>query len=267
MAQDDTPLQSLEDIMAQGRALVERLVQEREGLREKVVQLENELGEMKRRSADAMREIPESDVRARLGGLLRDHETLLEEHAELERQNSNYMSLYVASSQLHATLALSEVLRRIQEVIVNLIGADVFAVYLFDQSDYQLRLVASEGQDEPLDSVIPFGDNLLSRVARSGRLCLDIETSDLPSGRKPIAILPLMAADEPIGLIVLFRLLVQKHDFHPFDLELFDLLAAHAASALASSLSYHRLERKTQTLQRLLDLFKQGDGPHSPVGG
>ena len=81
-------------------------------------------------------------------------------------------------------------------------------------------------------------------------------------GRRPLrlllAVLPLLIGSEPVGVVVIFRLLVQKEAFDAFDLELFDLLAAHAATALMSSFRYQRLERKVLTLQGLLDLFKTG---------
>jgi GAF domain-containing protein len=95
-------------------------------------------------------------------------------------------------------------------------------------------------------------------VVRSGSFKLEIQEADLPSGQQPIAILPLRIGDDPVGVVIIFRLLVQKESFDAFDLELFDLLAAHAATALMSSVRYQRLERKVLTLQGLLDLFKTG---------
>ena len=43
-----------------------------------------------------------------------------------ERQNSQLVNLYVAGSQLHSSLELSETLSNIVEIIINLIGADRF---------------------------------------------------------------------------------------------------------------------------------------------
>jgi GAF domain-containing protein len=43
---------------------------------------------------------------------------------------------------------------------------------------------------------------------------------------------PLVLNGESIGAIAVFRLLAHKPEFEPLDLELFDLLASHAAVAL-----------------------------------
>ena len=151
-----------------------------------------------------------------------------------------------------------EVLRNIKEILINLVGADVFSIYVYEESGRQFRRAAHEGNLDPADEFVPFGDNLISQVVRTGSFKLEVQEADLPSGQQPIAILPLRIGSEPVGVVVIFRLLVQKEAFDAFDLELFDLLAAHAATALMSSFRYQRLERKVLTLQGLLDLFKTG---------
>ncbi len=186
------------------------------------------------------------------------HQELLQDYADLERQNSNFLSLYVASSQIHATLVFDEVLRNIKEILINLVGTDVFSIYVYEESGRQFRRAAYEGNLDPADEIVPFSDNLISQVVRSGSFKVEVQEADLPSGQQPIAILPLLIGSNPVGVVVIFRLLVQKEAFDAFDLELFDLLAAHAATALMSSFRYQRLERKVLTLQGLLDLFKTG---------
>lgn len=255
--------------LLEGHRLAAGVESENAELAARVSALERELAEVRAERRDPMRAPPEgasteADQIRMLQQALRQQETecaqVNEEMDRLSQQNTNYLSLYVASSQLHSTTDFENVIRSIQEIIINLIGADQFAFYLLDAERREFKRVASEGERDPADEVIPFADNLLSRVARSETLCLDIKESDLPSGALPIAVLPLCVGHEPIGLIVLFQLLVQKSDFDEFDMELFNLLAAHAASALASSLSFRRLERQNKTLKGLLELFKAGGG-------
>ena len=249
MSEDDQErIESLNEIFAAGRRVVEELHQENVLLRKRLADLEAGRGVV---DGDDGR--PE-----RLRQLEAQYQELMNEYSDLERQNSNYLSLYVASSQIHATLVFEEVLRNIKEIIINLIGADCFSIYLHDESGKRFRRAAFEGEVDPADEIINFGDNLISRVARSGALCLDVGDADLPSGQQPIAILPLNIGSDPIGVAVLFKLLVQKEDFDAFDMELFNLLSAHAATALMSSSKYRQLENKTRTLQGLLDLFKTG---------
>ena len=240
--------------------LARTVEEERRALKERVLELETTLNRIRGASTTSDTSLsPEEHIHALTLKLeqIGDHQNRLShEYSELERQNSNYLSLYVASSQIHATLGYDDVLRIIKEVVINLIGADRFAIYVVDHGSLEIRREASEGQLEEADEIIPLGDNLLSRIAQSGTLMVEIEESDLPSGQTPLAILPLTVGDNTVGLVVLFRLLMQKQGFDAFDMELFSLLTAHAATALYSSQQYRRLERKIQTLQGLLDLFK-----------
>lgn len=267
MHDDDDRFTALTEVFASGRRLAEELHEENLRLRARIAQLEaaiersssSETGALALTAATERQtnsEIPEPVVK--LAELELHHQELLQDHADLERQNSNYLSLYVASSQIHATLVFEEVLRNIKEILINLVGADIFAIYVYEDSGRRFRRAALDGNLDPADEIIPFGDNLVSQIVRSGSLCLQVPDADLPSGQQPIAILPLMIGSQPIGVVIVFRLLVQKETFDAFDLELFDLLAAHAATALMSSFKYQRLERKVLTLQGLLDLFKTG---------
>ena len=244
---DQERIESLNEIFAAGRRVAEELNQENIELRQRVAELEGGEGAV---AGDRQVE--------RTRQLEAQYRDLMQEYSDLERQNSNYLSLYVASSHIHATLVFEEVLRNIKEIIINLIGADCLSIYLYDDPGKRFRRAAFEGEVDPADEVINFGDNLVSRVVRSGVLCLDAGDADLPSGQRPIAILPLNIGTQPIGVAVLFKLLVQKDDFDAFDMELFNLLSAHAATALMSSSKYRQLENKTKTLQGLLDLFKTG---------
>lgn len=272
-AQDQDGYHSLKGILQDAERAAEQLANEAASLRARVAELEAQL-----HGASAQSGAPGSDGNAvaaagqtwsddrvqtleqESAALKTQLRQLSEEYEELERQNSNYLSLYVASSQIHATLVFEDVLRIIKEVIINLIGADLFAVYLYSDSSQEFRRAACEGQLDPADEVIPLGDNLLSRVIQSREPCLKIDQSDFPSGSMALALLPLLVGDEPVGVVALFRLLVQKEGFDAFDMELFGLLTAHAATALMSSLRYRRLERRANTLQGLLDLFKNPPG-------
>jgi len=274
MNDDEARLAALTEVFDSGRRLAEELHAENQRLRALVAGLERgrragldeaEAGRSDRPphgpAAEQGRDpgqLREDELERRLAELEAHHRELLQDYADLERQNSNFLSLYVASSQIHATLVFDEVLRNIKEILINLVGADVFAVYVFEESSRQFRRAAHEGNLDPADEIVPFGDNLVSQVVRSGSFKVEVQEADLPSGQQPMAILPLLIGSEPVGVVVIFRLLVQKEAFDAFDLELFDLLAAHAATALMSSFRYQRLERKVLTLQGLLDLFKTG---------
>ena len=70
-------------------------------------------------------------------------------------------------------------------------------------------------------------------------------------------IIPLHIQRQPIGAIAIFSLLQQKEGFTALDHELFNLLGAHAATALFAARLYSQSERKLNTIQGFLDLLAQ----------
>lgn len=180
-----------------------------------------------------------------------------ERYLSMERQNSNFISLYVASTQLHSTLEHGQVLQNIAEIVINLIGAEKFGVFLYDPAARELQCAVQEGLSDEERQAVREPEHLLFQVAQSGQLYLAPDGDLHGDGRAPIAIQPLVVANELVGLLVIYRLLVQKSGFEDIDLELFDLLAGHAATALMSSLLYKRTQRKAATLEGLLGLLKE----------
>ena len=69
--------------------------------------------------------------------------------------------------------------------------------------------------------------------------------------------MPLRIGTRVIGVIAIYKLLVQKQAFTNVDYELFTMLAGHAATALFSSKLYSQSERKLTTIQSFLDLLKE----------
>jgi hypothetical protein len=180
-----------------------------------------------------------------------------ERYIEIEEENNNLANLYVASYQLHSTLDPSEVLRVIVEIVINLIGAEVFCVYVCQQNAGELEPVAAEGAD--LDSFAPLrlGDGVVGEAVESGVVyCSDRPDSESESsGLRPIVSIPLRVVDVPVGAIVVYRLLRQKSGFSALDHELFTLLAGHAATAIFASRLYAQSERKLSTIQGFIDLL------------
>ena len=71
-------------------------------------------------------------VRVRLHQVEEENQQFAERYLEIEEENNNLANLYVASYQLHSTLDLDEVLKIIVEIVINLVGAEIFSVYLLD---------------------------------------------------------------------------------------------------------------------------------------
>lgn len=142
---------------------------------------------------------------------------------ELETQNFELASLFTASSQLHGTCR-EAVLTAMEEIIVNLIGSEQFAICELD--DPALNVVSSVGIDAQQVRWTPRVQEVVRRAEAYVGSVAQTE------GTEPLACLPLRAKNEVIGVIVLFGLLSHKAEFEPLDHQLFDLLGTLAGPAL-----------------------------------
>jgi len=132
------------------------------GFNEEVQRLRSEvqqLTEENRRIAQRFKEVEE------------ENKDFANRYIEVEEQNNNLANLYVASYQLHSTLDFREVIQIVQEIVINLIGAESFAILLLDEKTNELKTIASEGEDvmpgiEALSTRL--GDGILGSVAKTG---------------------------------------------------------------------------------------------------
>jgi len=254
------------ELFNKGKEFTEELLRENQRLRYRVAALETEHGEATTEEIQRLRaEIQQlSDENRRIQQRFREVEEENKDFAnryiEIEEQNNNLANLYVASYQLHSTLDFKEVIQIVQEIVINLIGAEAFAILLLDEKTNDLRAIACEGEDvvsgiENLSARL--GDGILGGVAKTGESYYI--NQDVEGGRvtleKPLAAVPLKIKEHVIGLIAIYKLLQQKDSFSAVDYELFSLLAAHAATAIFSSKLYSQSERKLNTIQSFLDLL------------
>src|SRR5436190_3406903 len=199
-------------------------------------------------------------LRRQLGVLEEQTRDYATRYTEIEQQNNNLTSLYVASYQLHSTLDFREVISAVQEIIRDLIGANSYALLLCDEGTNILQTVASDGEDQDpgIDRLaVHVGEGIIGEVAKRGEtyyLARDDENAK-PTLHRPLAAIPLKIKEQVIGVIAIYRLLVHKPAFTAVDYELFALLAAHAATAIFSAKLYSESERKLNTIQSFLDLL------------
>ncbi len=234
---DDPRGEKFLELFNKGKEFTEELLHENERLRYRIASLEERFRE-----------------------IVAENKDFSGRYTEIEEQNNNLASLYVASYQLHSTLDFKEVIQVVQEIILNLIGAKSFAILLLDESTSELRTIAWEGEDvmPGIDTIsVSLGLGILGGVAASGEsYYLHHDPQGGPvSLEKPLAAVPLKIKDHVIGAIVVYKLLVQKEAFTAVDYELFALLAAHASTAIFSAKLYSQSERKLNTIQSFLDLL------------
>lgn len=255
------------ELFNKGKEFTEELLRENQRLRYRLASLETEQKpapeEVERLRAQIAQLTEENKrIHERFSAIEEENKDFANRYIEIEEQNNNLANLYVASYQLHSTLDFREVIQIVQEIVINLIGAEAFAILLLDEKTNELKTIASEGEDvmPNIDSIsIRLGDGVMGQVARTGESYYINQDIDADSGEisidKPLAAVPLKIKEHVIGLIAIYKLLQQKDSFSAVDYELFSLLAAHAATAIFSSKLYSQSERKLNTIQSFLDLL------------
>lgn len=199
-------------------------------LRQERVQLKEEALKLREALEETRAERRELD--RRLAQVEYENQEFSTRYVAVEQQNNNLVNLYAATNQLHSTLDREEILIILQEIVINLVGSEEFAVYVRDDESTRLELAAAMGisDDQARGGTKTRG---LNEAVSHGELW--IETGADRDENEPIACVPLRLDDRVIGVIAVYGLLVQKDDFDPVDYELFNLLASQAATALYAS--------------------------------
>src|SRR4051812_45635952 len=253
------------ELFNKGKEFTEELLRENQRLRYRVAALETEgmpheeIVQL-RQQLEALSE-ENRRIQDRFHQVEAENKDFAHRYVEVEEQNNNLANLYVASYQLHSTLDFREVVQIVQEIVINLVGAESFAILLLDEKTGELKAIASEGEDvmPGIENISTrLGDGVLGSVAKTGEsyyINQDLEDGGKVTLEKPLAAVPLKIKEHVIGLVVIYKLLQQKDSFSAVDYELFSLLAAHAATAIFSSKLYSQSERKLNTIQSFLDLL------------
>lgn len=264
------------DMFRKGQEFTQDLLKDNERLRYRVVQLEESLKRKLETPASdpgqggsaVVEELSSKlaryekrlvELEAKLGDIEAENVDFAQRYLDVEEQNNNLANLYVASFQLHSTLDYEEVLQIILEIIINLIGAEVFSIFMLDEKTQVLNPVAAEGVEVDDIQPVALGKGVIGEAAGSKQSYFNENPSLDPSDifADPLVCIPLMIKDDVIGVICLYSLLQQKESFAPVDFELFTLLAGHAATAIFSSRLFSESKRKLSTFQGFLDLLSQ----------
>ena len=236
-----------------GAEFTEQLIGENERLRGAMAELERENAALRTQLAsdEAIR-----DLLSKIEELEREKQALLSHvheaeaysseftnrHAQIEGELANLANLHVASYHLHSTLRLPLVIRHLRELLVQLVGARAYAIYVADDVQSELVAVAAEGLEVSQLGRIPYGagetlesaEGMIERAFITG--ISRVEDGPLAHDRQiPAACLPMRVDDRAIGVIAVYSLFPQKDGFVAVDFELFKMLGLHAASALVGA--------------------------------
>ncbi len=256
-------------IFKKGEEFTQELLKENEKLRYKVAKLEEVSKHPDRDGAFKVNSLEERirlleeenrDLTDRYHEVEEENKDFANRYIEVEAENNNLANLYVASYQLHSTLDFSESLKIILEIVMNMIGAEEFSIMMLDENTNEMTIVAQEGMGPEARASVKLGDGTIGVAAKEGEAFYRAgDPKDMKSINylHPLVVIPLKIKEHVIGVIVIYKLLVQKEAFSPVDYELFTMLAGHAATALFSSKLYSQSERKLTTIQSFLDLLKE----------
>jgi len=210
---------------------VKDLIRENETLRTMAATLESDFRRLQAEVLDARSALEqrEEGLRRRLSEIEAENRRYAERYAEIERQSGDLANLYVASYQLNSTVERAQVLTSIKEIVINLIGSENFGVFERESETGDLHLATSFGIDTDAFATLTPGETRRDELMTSGALFVADPNEPFPG---LLASIPLNLDGELIGVIAIFGLLAHKPALESVDLELFDLLAAHASRAL-----------------------------------
>ena len=253
-------------LFRRGAEFTKELVEDNAKLRRRIVEIESRQNEAAQSTSEWSKlrvellervralEGEKSDALERMQELEEENRQFASRFVEVEEENNNLANLYVASYQLHSTLNVAEVVKVIIEIVINLVGAQTFAVYVHDEKTGLLEAVASEGEDVAVFPSMPLGEGVVGAAVAAGATSCSGELASRDFAR-PIVAIPLRVNNRPVGAIAIFELLRQKDGLTPLDHELFTLLAGHAATAIFAAQLHSQSERKLSTIQGFIDLL------------
>lgn len=249
-----------------GARITEEFLREYEELAERRATLEQENARLRAQlqAGDAIRELSHKIERLELEKaelLSRFHRAEAKSSSvnarveEVELEFANLANLFVASNQIHSSLSPRGVIRRIKDVLMQIVGAERYAMYLVNPESTELVPIASEGVPGSRLLPIKVAGSPIGEVFKSGAAHVNDEINPSQGNfDSPAAILPLSVDDRIVGAVAIFSTLPQKERFDTVDFELFKLLGQHAAAALVAASLFVQADRKLPGLEAFLDL-------------
>jgi hypothetical protein len=242
-----------------GMHFVEELLRENERLRYKLIHLSQEMADISDDNGSSVTEMEDelSRLRALREMIQGQFETMKKEnndfrqrYTELEKQNENFMNLFVSSCQIHSSLDEEYILMTMQEIVLHMVGAEVFSIWMVDPDNGSFAINASTDECDQFEGKFPGLDKeMLNNLAAGKVSYFSYEGKSAKQRMDPLACIPLLMEGRTIGAIVIYKLLVQKNGFTSLDHELLDLLANQAVSALVGARCYARSDCSPRFLE------------------
>lgn len=229
-------------VFKKGAEFTQELLRENERLRYRVLELEQQL-----RSESSVVELQflkerlnrvedeKHKILERIHSVEQENVDFANRYAEIEAENNLLANLYITTYQLHSTFNSGELVSIIEEVLLNLVGAEQFSLLLCDENGLMLQPLVAESAEPKLVEV-KIDDSRIRETLESG--CRWLAAAEQVAGADDTqvkAVIPLRVDDKVVGVIAIYRLLPQKSGFTELDEEIFSLLENHASVALCTA--------------------------------
>jgi len=232
------------------------LLNENERLRYKVLDLRQQLTLAKAGHSDGSVNVAEEnktlkreleEIKQSFEKLHQENQEFQERYGEIEKQNENLLNLYVSGYQMHTTLNEESVRSVIQEILLNLLGAEVFSVWVVNQQTGRLDLTIKVDEGAKLGGEDPvLSAEVLEKMAQGQSIFESADETGAAGG--PLVCIPLQVEGKTMGVLAIYKLLEQKKGITNLDQELLGLLTSQSAAALIGSMVVGRVLPKLRWL-------------------
>ncbi len=203
---------------------------------------------------------------------IRSHERRLEAgkdaleatNAELERRLAEIFFTHEYVKALASYINITDVCALIVDGCIGIVGVECSAVYLFERSDWTLRLKAHQGPEAiALRDSVPVSETILGAAFRSGTVQEADAEFPGPStawvvGECPVrsqVAMALATGDEVMGVVVVAS--TEPRELDAVELERLSVVVDQSSLSLQNALLHAKLERLSVT-DRLTDLYNHG---------
>lgn len=197
------------NLFSQGAQFTQELLEENKRLQQRIVGMEERAREKELEPGSGNDELSilqrkysqlkkaHDKVMAKLESIEQENHDFARRYVEIEEENNNLANLYIASFQLHSTLQFQDVVQIIMEIVINLIGAEAFAVYVYDEERLAYRPASSEGMEKFTLEDIPETANI-GQAIKHNEVIIDEKMLhvDQTGLGDPLVIVPLNIGDE-----------------------------------------------------------------------
>lgn len=184
---------------------------------------------------------------------------LMESNSQLQRRAQELNVLYGVGKSVASSLDLEEVLHRVVEAAVYVVGAEEGSLMLLDEDQGELYIRASKNLDSKAKSMRKrVSDSLAGKVLQTKRAIAIGNDSQWKRTHtallvKSLIYVPLILQNKPIGVLGVTNRL-KETSFDSNDTRALSALGGYATIAINNANIYSEIESEKNTLSAIVDL-------------